>query len=107
MPRSLRNTIAATLLGLILVVVSAGSAEGQSTGRMQVSARVLPVGPQQEALTQARRAVSRLLEGQEVSEVRPRLAEGLILLTIRRLDPTAGRSSPEIFAVASLVYVAN
>jgi len=106
-PRSLRNTIAATLLGLSLVVVSVGSAEGQTTGRLQVSARVLPAGPQQEGLAQARLSVSRLMEGKEVSEVLPRLGEGLILLTVRRLHPTAGRSPPEGFAVASLVYIAN
>jgi hypothetical protein len=47
------------------------------------------------------------MEGKEVSEVLPRLGEGLILLTVRRLHPSADRSPPEGFAVASLVYIAN
>jgi len=106
-PRSLRKNIAATLLGLSLVVVTASSLEGQATGRLQVSARVLSVEPQQEALTQARMALGLLLEGKQVFEARPRLSDGLILLEVSRLDPIAGRHSPEAFAVASLVYIAN
>ena len=107
MPRSLRKNIAATLLGLSLVVVTASSLEGQATGRLQVSARVLSVRPQQEALTQAWMAVSRLPEGKQVLEGRPRPGEGLILLTVRRFDSGAGRHPLKAFAVASLVYIAN
>ena len=107
MPRSLRKNIAATLLGLSLVVVTASSLEGQATGRLQVSARVLSVGPQQEALTQARMALSLLPEGEQVFEARPRLGDGLIFLKVRRLDPTAHRPPPKAFAVALLVYIAN
>ena len=107
MPRSLSNNIAAALLGLSLVVMAAGSAEGQTTGRLQVSARVLDVRPQQQALTQARMALGLLLEGKQVFEVRSRLGDGLILLKVRRLDAIAGRHPPEAFAEASLVYIAN
>ena len=109
MPFSLRKNIAATLLGLSLVVVTARSSEGQSTGRLQVSARVLSVGPQQVALTQARTAVRRLLEGEVAFKAvpSPRPDEGLVLLTVRLLDPTAGRHPPKTSAVASLVYIAN
>ncbi len=107
MPRSLRKNTAATLLGLSLVVVTASSLEGQATGRLQVSARVLSVEPQQEALTQARMALSLLLEGKQVFEARPRFGDGLIFLKVRRLDQIAGRHLPEAFAVAVLVYIAN
>ena len=108
MPCSLTKTIAGTLLGLSLVVVTARPSEGQSTGRLQVSARVLSVGPQQVALTQARMAVRRLLEG-EAFEARTgrRPEEGLVLLTVRLLDPTAGLYPVRTSAVASLVYIAN
>ena len=107
MPRSISNNVAATLLGLSLIVVTARSAEGQTSGRLQVTARVLDVGPQQEALTQAWMAVSRLPEVKQVLEGRPRPGEGLILLTVRRFDSVAGRHPPKAFAVASLVYIAN
>ena len=107
MPRSLSNNIAATLFGLSLIVVTARSAEGQTIGRLQVSARVLDVRPQQEALTQAWMAVSRLPERKQVFEARPRLGKGLILLTVRWFDSMAGRPSPKAFALASLVYIAN
>ena len=109
MPRSLRKNIAATLIGLGLVVVTARPSQGQTTGRLQVSARVLPVAPQQAALTQARMAVSRLLEGKEAFEAVPssRPENGLILLSVRLLDPMVGRYRPRTSAVASLVYIAN
>lgn len=107
MPRSLRKNIAATLLGLSLVVVTAGSAEGQISGRLQVSARVLDVRPQQQALTQAWMALGQLREGKPVFEAHPSLGDGLILLTVRRLDAAPGRSPPKAFAEASIVYIAN
>jgi len=106
-PRSLRRNIAATLLGLSLVVVTASSLEGQAIGRLQVSARVLSVEPQQEALTQARMALGLLLEGKQVFEAQPPHGDALILLTVRRLDPTAHRPPPRAFAEASIVYIAN
>jgi hypothetical protein len=108
-PCSLTKTIAATLLGLSLVVVTARPSEGQSTGRLQVSARVLSVGPQQVALTQARMEVRRLLEGEAFEAPRPgrRPEEGLVLLTVRLFDPTAGLYPVRTSAVASLVYIAN
>ncbi len=107
MPSSLTRNIAAILLGSSLVVVTARSAEGQITGRLQVSARVLAVGPQQQALTQVRTAVARLLAGKQAFAASSRPGEGLILLTVRRLDAMAGRHPPEAFAEASLVYIAN
>lgn len=107
MPRSFRNNIAGAFLGLSLVVVTAGSAEGQITGRLQVSARVLSVGPQQQALTQARMALDGLAEGKQVVEARPRPGDGLILLTVARLHAIPGRPPPEAFALASIVYIAN
>ncbi len=107
MPRSISNNIAATLVGLSLIVVTARSAEGQTIGKLQVTARVLDVRPQQEALTQAWMAVTRLPEGKQVLEGRPRPGEGLILLTVHRFDSGAGRHPPKAFAVASLVYIAN
>ena len=107
MPRSFRNKIAGAFLGLSLVVMTAGSAEGQITGRLQVSARVLSVGPQQQALTQARMALDGLAEGRQVVEVRPRPGDGLILLTVARLHAIPGRPPPEAFALASIVYIAN
>ncbi len=107
MPRSFRNKIAGAFLGLSLVVMTAGSAEGQITGRLQVSARVLSVGPQQQALTQARMALDGLAEGRQVVEARPRPGDGLILLTVARLHVIPGRPPPEAFALASIVYIAN
>ena len=107
MPRSIINNIGATLFGLSLIVVTARSAEGQTIGKLQVTARVLDLSLQQEALTQAWMAVSRLPEGKQVLEGRPRPGEGLILLTVSRFDSLAGRHPPEAFAVASLVYIAN
>jgi len=106
-PRSFRNNIAGAFLGLSLVVMTAGYAEGQITGRLQVSARVLSVGPQQQALTQARMALDGLAEGRQVVEVRPRPGDGLILLTVARLHAIPGRPPPEAFALASIVYIAN
>ena len=105
MPRSLSKIVAATLVGMSLIVVTARSSHGQTTGRLQVRARVIAVGPQQEALTQARMAAVQLLRSEEVLEART--AEGLISLTVRRVDRGAGRHPPEGFAVASLVYIAN
>ncbi len=105
MPRSLRKIVAATLVGMSLIVVTARSSEGQTTGRLQVRARVIAVGPQQEALTQARMAAVQLLRSEEVLEART--AAGLISLTVSRVDAGAGRNSPGAFAVASLVYIAN
>ena len=107
MPRSIINNIGATLFGLSLIVVTARSAEGQTIGKLQVTARVLDVRPQQEALTQAWMAVSRLPDGTQVLEGRPRPGEGLILLTVSRFDSVAGPHPPKIFALASLVYIAN
>ena len=105
MPRSLRKIVAATLVGMSLIVVTAGSSEGQTTGRLQVRARVLDVSPQREALSQARMAAVQLFRNEEVLEART--AEGLISLTVGRVDAGAGRNSPGAFAVASLVYIAN
>ena len=105
MPCSLRKIVAATLVGMSLIVVTASSSEGQTTGRLQVRARVIAVGPQQEALTQARMAAVQLFRNEEVLETRT--AEGLISLTVSRVDAGAGRNPPEAFAVASLVYIAN
>ncbi len=107
MPRSLGNNIAATFFGLSLVVLTAGSAVGQTSGRLQVRARVLPVRPQQEALTQAWVALDGLAEGKQVVEARPRPGDGLILLTVVRLHAIPGRPPPEAFALASIVYIAN
>jgi len=106
-PRSLRKTIPAILIGLSLVVVTVSTSEGQATSTLQVSARVLSVGPQQEALTQARMSLGLLLEGKQVFEAQPPHGDALILLTVRRLDPTAHRPPPRAFAEASIVYIAN
>jgi hypothetical protein len=98
------KNVGATLVGLILVGATASPSEGQTTGRLQVTARVLDVRSQQAALSQAWVALGPLLEGKDVLETRP--GDGLMLLTVRRPERVAGPQPPES-VTASLVYIAN
>lgn len=103
-----RKAVAATLVGGVMMVATARSSEGQGSGRLQVTARVIPVGPQQEALTQARVAAGQL--GSMIGNFEPleaRSGEGLIRLTVRRIHPARDPHSLEASAVASLIYIAN